>query len=157
MGSILPVARHRLANTAAKVLIDQGIGAPIYIYSYYIITNAIAKITTANNNTDDENNNNNKSIAQVVQEQEARAREMLWPTMLLHWRLWPLVHSVNFYFVPLQHRVLVQNTVLVGWSGYLSHLNKAGLAPENPDGKLMTPVEEMEITIQRSKTIEAET
>jgi len=82
---------------------------------------------------------------------------MLWPTMLLHWRLWPLVHSVNFYFVPLQHRVLVQNTVLVGWSGYLSHLNKAGLAPENPDGKLMTPVEEMEITIQRRKTIEAET
>jgi hypothetical protein len=43
--------------------------------------------------------------------------------MLQHYKVWPLVHTANFYYVPLQHRVLVQNGVLVFWSAYLSHLN----------------------------------
>ena len=43
--------------------------------------------------------------------------------MLKHWKIWPAIHSLNFYFTPVQNRVLVQNLVLVGWSGYLSHLN----------------------------------
>jgi hypothetical protein len=66
-----------------------------------------------------------------------RAAEMLPPTMLRHWTLWPAVHSLNFYYNPLHHRVLVQNLVLVGWSAYLSHLNNGGL--------LMTPEEEIEV------------
>lgn len=70
---------------------------------------------------------------------------MLWPTMMQHWKLWPIVHSFNFYFIPLHHRVLVQNTVLVGWSGYLSHLNHA-------NNKLMTPDEEIKVTIVRRET-----
>merc|ERR1712176_132369 len=40
-----------------------------------------------------------------------------------HWKLWPGVHFLNFYFIPVSNRVLVQNLVLVGWSGYLSQLN----------------------------------
>ena len=62
---------------------------------------------------------------------------MLPPTMIRHWTLWPAVHTMNFYYIPLHHRVLVQNLVLVGWSGYLSHLNNGGL---------MTPKEEVEVT-----------
>ena len=69
---------------------------------------------------------------------------MLWPTMMQHWKLWPVVHSFNFYFAPLHHRVLVQNVVLVGWSGYLSHLNH--------HTKLMTPDEEIKVTIVRRET-----
>jgi Mpv17 / PMP22 family len=66
-----------------------------------------------------------------------RAAEMLPPTMLRHWTLWPAVHMLNFFYNPLHHRVLVQNLVLVGWSAYLSHLNNGGL--------LMTPEEEVKV------------
>lgn len=53
----------------------------------------------------------------------SKATEMIGPLMLKHWRVWPAIHGLNFYFTPVQNRVLVQNLVLVGWSGYLSHLN----------------------------------
>lgn len=46
--------------------------------------------------------------------------------------------SLPFLFV-------VQNCVLVGWSGYLSHLNHRG-------GELMTPDEEIKVTIVRRET-----
>jgi len=32
MGSRLPVAQYKLANTVTKVILDQGIGAPLYIF-----------------------------------------------------------------------------------------------------------------------------
>jgi len=108
VGKRLPVAQHRLANTLTKVFIDQGFAAPCYVYSYYVITNFIQQMAE---NTDA------KSPEQVLKETRAKASEMLWPTMIRHWRMWPLVHTFNFYFVPLHHRVLVQNLFLVGWSG----------------------------------------
>lgn len=112
VGARLPVLRHRLANTMTKVFLDQSIGAPFYIFSYYCVTNFIQSMS---------DNPDQKSPKQIAQETQAKASEMLWPTMLRHWRLWPLVHSFNFYFVPLDHRVLVQNLVLVGWSGCTLH------------------------------------
>lgn len=147
IGSLVPVARSRLLNTAIKVFVDQSAGAPLYIYTYYIITNTVQKLSS----------DPTQKVVDVLEETESKARHMLWPTMLKHWRVWPAVHSLNFYFVPLQHRVLLQNTVLVGWSGYLSHLNKSGLPPAE-EGKLMTPKEEIETTekeIIRRKTVRA--
>jgi protein Mpv17 len=110
IGTRLPVQQYRLTNTLVKVVVDQGLGAPFYIYSYYVVTNFLQRMS-------DNNGPDAKSPEQVLQETNAKASAMLWPTMLRHWRLWPLVHSFNFYFVPLHHRVLVQNLVLVGWSG----------------------------------------
>jgi protein Mpv17 len=110
VGARIPVHKHRLANTAVKVFVDQAFGAPFYIYSYYVVTNFLQQMSQ---NTGP----GAKSPEQVLQETHNKASEMLWPTMLKHWRLWPLVHSFNFYYVPLHHRVLVQNLVLVGWSG----------------------------------------
>lgn len=43
-----------------------------------------------------------------------------------NWMVWPLVQSVNFKFVPLEHRVLVVNLVSLGWNCYLSYLNSQG-------------------------------
>jgi protein Mpv17 len=88
----LPVARYRLANTMTKVMVDQSLGA-----------------------------DKKKRLGEIWVDTQSKANEMIWPTMFLHWRVWPIVHSFNFYFIPLHHRVLVQNLVLVGWSGCKSN------------------------------------
>ena len=103
---IMPSRRSKLGHTAVKVLIDQGLGAPMYVFAYYTITNFFLLVGEGH-----------RSAHQAWMESTAKASAMWWITMQRHWRLWPLVHSLNFYFVPLQHRVLVQNLVLVGWSG----------------------------------------
>jgi len=128
----LPVSTHRLANAATKVVLDQALGAPVYIYSYYVLTNFFQQVTL-------------ERYREVWKETNARASEMLLPTMLQHWRLWVPVHSFNFYFVPLHHRVLVQNTILMFWSGYLSHLN-------NQKAQLMSPDNEISATIMRRES-----
>lgn len=125
----LPVARYRLGNTLTKVFLDQAIGAPLYIYSYYFITNFLQKVSSQRRRLSDESIVDNtlaqnegtpedlEKMQEILSETHHRAVDMLLPTMPRHWKLWPLVHTVNFYFVPLHHRVLVQNVVLVGWSG----------------------------------------
>ena len=114
IGCRIPVTQYRLANTMVKVVIDQSLAAPFYVFSYYVVTNFIQHVSE---NTGPDA----KSPQQILKETNVKASEMLWPTMLRHWRLWPLVHSFNFYFVPLHHRILVQNLVLVGWSGCTCH------------------------------------
>ena len=109
-------------------------GAPIYIYTYYVITHG-GKEYVAQLKAND--NQHKPDAVTLFKDTCERAAEMLPPTMLRHWTLWPAVHTLNFYYNPLHHRVLVQNLVLVGWSAYLSHLNNGGL--------LMTPEEEIEV------------
>lgn len=113
VGRRLPVATHRLANTMTKVVLDQAIGAPMYIYTYYVLTNFLQEQLSYTK----------RPWEQSLKETSERASVMLLPTMLQHWRLWVPVHSFNFYFVPLHHRVMIQNFVLMFWSGYLSFLN----------------------------------
>jgi len=60
-----------------------------------------------------------------------------------HWKIWPAIHSLNFYFIPVHNRVLVQNLVLVGWSGYLSHLNHSREVEEEEQEELEIVDEEL--------------
>ena len=103
----VPVKTNRALNTLLKVAIDQSLAAPFYIYSYYIVTRFLQNISSSRTNGP------RASFAEAQQ----KANAIILPTMLVHWKVWPLVHSLNFYFVPLNHRVLVQNVVLIGWSG----------------------------------------
>jgi Mpv17 / PMP22 family len=130
--------RSRLANTLVKVLIDQSLAAPLYTYGYYVVTNFLGSAYAVSRG--DQPSSDAREMKDVLAETHDKARAMLWPTMVQHYKLWPAVHFVNFYSVPLQHRVLVQNTVLVFWSAYLSHLNHQ----HGKDGlHLMTPNEEI--------------
>jgi len=159
-------------NTLGKVIIDQLIGAPIYIYSYYCVTHFGKEWMDRNRNVDmnlqpNKNNSNNKnnnatntstSTIELMTETSNRAIDLLPGTMIRHWTIWPAVHTLNFYYNPIHHRVLVQNVVLIFWSGYLSHLNNGGLqlpvqvvannrsAIHNNDLHLITPEEEVEMT-----------
>jgi protein Mpv17 len=112
----IPVTTHRLANTAVKVLWHQSMAAPFYIYCYYVVTNFGHRLAVQPVQTFD-------GVGQAWKEVNEKAAHMLWPTMMRHWSVWPWVQSFNFYFTPLHHRVLVHNTVLMFWSGYLSYLN----------------------------------
>ena len=103
---IMPSTRSKLAHTVIKLIIDQGLGAPMYIFAYYTITNFLLMA-----------GENHMSPHDAWIESTTKARAMWWTTMQRHWRLWPIVHFFNFYYVPLHHRVLIQNLVLVGWSG----------------------------------------
>lgn len=138
VGRRVPAQQYKLANTLVKVVLDQGIGAPLYIYTYFVMTNFLQDVSEEPT----------LQKAQTVwKDVNAKASDMLWPTMQQHWTLWPLVHSLNFYYTPLHHRVLVQNTVLIGWSGYLSHLN------HKQDTRLMTPDEEINVAIVRRDSL----
>ena len=97
------------------MVLDQAIGAPIYIYTYYVITHFLTEYKTLLSSKSTASTKEQTSV--LLEQTVDRANEMLLPTMLRHWSVWPLVHSLNFYYNPLHHRVLVQNLVLVGWSG----------------------------------------
>ena len=105
--------------------------------------------STIDDDDDDDDDKNTFDTTVLFRQTCDRAAEMLPSTMLRHWTLWPAVHTLNFYYNQIHHRVLVQNIVLIGWSAYLSHLNNGGL--------LMTPEEEVEvaetIVLQRRKSV----
>lgn len=139
VGSRIPMASHRLANTLVKVAVDQSMAAPLYTYSYFVVTNMGQQLLHLDYF-------GWSLVQQVWADTNAKAAAMLAPTMMLHWTVWPFVHSFNFYFMPLHQRVLIQNLVLVGWSGFLSHLN------HEASTVLMTPTEEAHVAVQRFET-----
>ena len=58
--------------------------------------------------------------------------QKFWPTLLNNYKVWPAVHMVNFLVVPVQHRLLVTNTVGVFWNAYLTYTANRGLAAAVP-------------------------
>lgn len=43
--------------------------------------------------------------------------------LISNYKLWPAVQCINFYFVPLNYRLVFVNVVALGWCAYLSNLN----------------------------------
>lgn len=120
VGARISPVTHRITNTAVKVLLQQTIGAPFYIYSYFVITNFVHYCSREYHSP---RVTHPDEISRAWVDVNNKAASMLWPTLLKHWSVWPWVQSFNFYFVPLHHRVLLHNSVLILWSGYLSYLN----------------------------------
>jgi len=120
-----PRGQNRMANTLVKVLVDQSLSAPFYYYVYYIVTYMVQTLPHQIRLKD--KSTSLQTTQEVFCEANDRAKSMIFPTMKQHWQLWPAIHTLNFYFVPLHQRVMVQNLVLSGWSGYLSHLSNGGL------------------------------
>eukprot|EP00058_Branchiostoma_floridae_P019235 XP_002604725.1 hypothetical protein BRAFLDRAFT_222394 [Branchiostoma floridae] len=47
-------------------------------------------------------------------------KQLYLSTLVNNYKLWPAVQLANFYFVPLNLRLLVMNIVALGWNTYLS-------------------------------------
>lgn len=108
VGKRLPASTHRLSNTLTKVVVDQAMGAPMYVYTYFVITNFLQDW----NATADKTSGN---AEQLLDKTCNKASAMLLPTMLRHWSLWPAVHSFNFYYMPLHHRGMIPSLLEESW------------------------------------------
>lgn len=80
----------------------------------------------------------------TVEQVTLEAKQMQWPNIMQHYCVWPFVHTINCCYFPQSHQVLVQNTVLVAWSGYLCNLNYST--------GIMRPWKEVEIDIASHAT-----
>ncbi|KAF0521243.1 Protein sym1 [Gigaspora margarita] len=89
-----------------RVTLDQTIYAPSFIATFLSVQSILER----------------QSKEQIVK----KFKKVYLPTLINNYKLWPTVQLLNFYFIPLNHRLLVVNTVALGWNTYLSIVNKRG-------------------------------
>ncbi|KAI8067455.1 hypothetical protein BC940DRAFT_333479 [Gongronella butleri] len=93
-----------LKTLVTKVAIDQFTFAPCFIAFFFSAQGAME----------------GQSLAQIKEKLQHS-----YPNALMNnYKLWPAVQLANFYFVPLQHRLLVVNLIALGWNSYLSWANQ---------------------------------
>ncbi|XP_003723286.1 protein Mpv17 [Strongylocentrotus purpuratus] len=83
-----------------KMLTDQSVCAPTFLVAYF----SIVALTTG----------------KKVDEVPAIVRRDVPSTYAKGLMIWPAIQLVNFYYVPLLHRVMVVNVVNIVWTTYLS-------------------------------------
>jgi len=96
------VSAKKLKGTSAvigKLLVDQLLYAPLILSLFFIVMN-ILNMTPFN-------------IKRQIK------RDLL-NTLKSNWKIWPVAQFINFYFVPVQLRVLFGNVIAFGWNAYLS-------------------------------------
>lgn len=49
-------------------------------------------------------------------------KELLLPTMIANWKVWPLAMLINFSIIPPHYSVLYVNTVAIFWNTYISYI-----------------------------------
>lgn len=98
---IVKASEHHYRNAVSKVFIDQTIGAPIFNLAFFWSQSVLQ--------------------GEDMSTAASTAVDRLPAVMKLHYCFWPWVHCVNFSFVGLHARLLVQNTLSVGWMAFLSN------------------------------------
>lgn len=94
------VGRTNVAQTAARVAVDQGVFAPfIGIPLYYLAISALE----------------GKNWEQT----RTKLEKNWWPTLYTNWSVWPVFQAVNFAFVPVSYRLMAVNVVSIGWNCYM--------------------------------------
>ena len=59
-------------------------------------------------------------------EASANVHNGWWAAATFGWSIWPFVHLINFKYVPLNHRLLVLNTVSIGVFSYATFVRDGG-------------------------------
>ncbi|XP_005107414.2 protein Mpv17 [Aplysia californica] len=79
---------------------DQLCGAPVFI-SVFICGMSVLRMES-------------------LDEIKAKFKRDFIPIMTNNYKVWPASQFINFYFLPLQHRVLFVNFIALGWNTYLA-------------------------------------
>ncbi|ORX47969.1 Mpv17/PMP22 family protein [Hesseltinella vesiculosa] len=93
-----------LRTLAARVGLDQLVFAPCFIAFFFAAQGTLE--------------------GKTVNEIKVKLEHGYSSALFNNYKLWPAVQFANFYFVPLQHRLLVTNIVALGWNSYLSWVNQ---------------------------------
>ena len=72
-----------LIGLAKKLLVDQGIVAPLFMAGWFTAISFI----------------DGKPFSKSMSDLKMKFR----PTMIANWQVWPAVNLCNFYFVPIQY------------------------------------------------------
>lgn len=83
-----------------KMLIDQSLFAPVMIAFFFGVTETLA----------------GKRPAEIQETLRACYKE----TLITNYKIWPLAQTLNFTFVPIQHRVGFVQIVAIFWNAYMS-------------------------------------
>ncbi|KAK6464054.1 hypothetical protein DFJ63DRAFT_311351 [Scheffersomyces coipomensis] len=121
---VLPIKQKpSVKDTLLRVSFDQlifapFIGIPLYYSMMTIFENLESTFTNTSITTDD-------SILNVIIH---KMNENWWNTLRSNWLIWPIFQLFNFYLIPVQYRLLVVNSLSIGWNCYLSYvLNRKDL------------------------------
>ncbi|KAG0043031.1 Protein required for ethanol metabolism [Gryganskiella cystojenkinii] len=87
-----------------RVAVDQFMFAPCFIASFFVGQGLLA--------------------GQDLKTIQGRLEKGYPGALKSNYMVWPAVQLLNFWFVPLQHRLMVVNTFALGWNTYLSHVNQ---------------------------------
>ncbi|KAF9960070.1 Protein required for ethanol metabolism [Mortierella alpina] len=88
----------------ARVAVDQVFFAPCFIASFFVGQGLLAGASR-----------------ETIQ---GRIKQGYPGALKSNYMVWPAVQCLNFWLVPLQHRLMVVNTFALGWNTYLSHVNQ---------------------------------
>ena len=89
-----------LVSLATRLAADAFIFTPVALPGYFIVRGALEGLP--------------------ADQIEHKLRDKYVETITTSWCFWPLANIVNFTMVPLQFRVLFNNTLSLGWSAMLS-------------------------------------
>eukprot|EP00795_Rhopilema_esculentum_P008467 gene8467-14457_t len=86
-----------------KMLLDQTVWAPSFLAMFLSAVSVL----------------NGKSKDEIIMKFQNEYIDM----MKVNYMIWPAVQLLNFYFVPMQHRVVVVNFVALFWNTYLAFVS----------------------------------
>lgn len=93
-------------KVAAKVAIDQILWAPIFTACFFTFLGVMEK----------------KPFSEI----KSKIDNDLWAGVTASWKVWPVVHAINFRFIPTSQRLLYINTIQIGYNIFLSLLGNRG-------------------------------
>lgn len=98
------------AKTAGvkKMLLDQSLFAPVMICFFFGVTETLA-------------GKRPQDIKQMLHERYLDA-------LITNYKIWPLAQTLNFTFVPIQHRVGFVQIVAIFWNAYMSWVTNKPLS-----------------------------
>lgn len=83
-----------------KIVLDQVIGSPLYISTFFLTLGCIE----------------GASLSEIIEDAKGKALKLY----VAEWMIWPPAQFINFYLLSTKYRVLFDNTISLGYDVYTS-------------------------------------